>query len=93
MTAYEVIITNDAQKDIDFLEKSEAAAFRKVSALTEELSEHPRTGTGKPEQMKYGRFKGLWSRRITDKHRLVYAIHDKIVTVYVLAARGHYDDK
>ncbi len=36
---------------------------------------------------------GQWSRRITKKHRLVYEIHDNIVTVLVLTAYGHYEEK
>ena len=90
---YEVKISDEAQADIEFLKKSEVKAYSKVSSLLEELNEHPRTGTGKPELMKYGKLKGLWSRRITDKHRLVYAIKDKEVVVFVLAARKHYDNK
>ncbi|MCH5308145.1 MAG: type II toxin-antitoxin system YoeB family toxin [Prevotella sp.] len=36
---------------------------------------------------------GQWSRRITQKHRLVYEIHDAEVVVLVLTAYGHYDDR
>ena len=36
---------------------------------------------------------GQWSRRITDKHRMVYTINDMEVVVLVLTAYGHYDDK
>ena len=34
-----------------------------------------------------------WSRRITEKHRLVYEIHDTEVVVLVLTAFGHYDER
>lgn len=54
--------------------------------------DHPKTGTGHPEQLK-GNRSGLWSRRITKKHRLVYEIHDNKIIVLVLTAYGHYDDK
>ena len=57
-----------------------------------ELQEHPRTGTGKPEPLSEGRA-GQWSRRISQKHRLIYEIEDTIVKVDVLSAYGHYDDK
>lgn len=53
---------------------------------------HPRTGTGHPEQLKGDR-SGQWSRHITQKHRLIYTINDHVVTVLVLTAYGHYDDK
>ena len=88
---YKIVTSKNADDDLLALGKSDKKAHNKALDLLEELKEHPRTG--KPELMKYGKFKGLWSRRITDKHRLVYAIKDKEVVVYVLTAKGHYDDK
>lgn len=74
------------------LKKSEPAAFKKLGKLLEELREHPATGTGHPEQLK-GTSIPTWSRRITEKHRLVYAISDTQVKVLILSTYGHYDDK
>jgi toxin YoeB len=88
---YTIITSKEADEDIAYLKKSEIKTYNKVIQLFEELQEHPRTGTGKPELMKYGKFKGLWSRRITIKHRLVYAIKDNEISVLVLSAKGHYD--
>ncbi|HRN44897.1 MAG TPA: type II toxin-antitoxin system YoeB family toxin [Flavobacterium sp.] len=34
-----------------------------------------------------------WSRRINDKHRLIYRIESEKVIVLVLSLWGHYDDK
>jgi len=90
---YKVIVLDKAEDDLSFLKKSEINTYNKAKKLLIELKDHPRIGTGKPELMKHGKLKGLWSRRITDKHRLVYAIKDSEVTVLVLSARGHYDDK
>jgi len=53
---------------------------------------HPKSGTGQPEQLKHN-LAGLYSRRINLKHRLVYSINDEIVTVLVLSAWAHYEDK
>jgi toxin YoeB len=64
----------------------------KINILIGELRIHPRVGTGLPEQLGYDK-KGQWSRRITQKHRLVYEIHDAIVTVILISAYGHYEDK
>lgn len=33
--------------------------------------------------------KGLWSRRITDEHRLVYKVND--TEIVVVSCRFHYD--
>lgn len=53
---------------------------------------HPETGTGQPEQLKH-HLSGLYSRRINQKHRLVYSISDEVVIVHVLSAWAHYGDK
>ena len=89
---YEVIIYEQAQKDLANLAKSEPKAFIKAQRYIEELKVHPKTGTGRPEALKGDR-NGQWSREITRKHRLIYEIHDEVVNVIVLTAYGHYGDK
>ena len=90
--SYSVILSPVAAKDLARLRKNEPNAFEKAFRLLNELSEHPRTGTGKPEPLSEDRA-GQWSRRITQKHRMVYSIEDEIVQVYVLSSYGHYEDK
>ena len=92
MTAYNVIVTEEAQHDLKNLLHSEQSAYKKALKLIAELFEHPRTGTGKPEPLS-GNRAGQWSRRISKKHRLVYEIRDMEVVVLVLTAYGHYGDK
>ena len=91
MIRYSVVIKEPAQEDLRKLRLSEPKAYQKALSLISELYEHPRTGTGKPEQLK-GRG-DLWSRRISKKHRLVYEIIETVVHVDVLTAYGHYGDK
>jgi len=88
---YDVILLDSAKDDLSALKKNEIQAYRKVVALLDELCEHPRTGTGKPKLLRHR--PGVWSRRITDKHRLLYIIEDEKVIVIVLSTKGHYDDK
>lgn len=78
--------------DIKKLKKSDINSFKKLEKLLEELQAHPYSGTGKPEQLKYAG-NSKWSRRVSQKHRLVYSINDQEVTVWVLSAQGHYGDK
>ena len=66
--------------------------LKKLYVLLDELKVHPETGTGKPERLKH-RQGSIWSRRITDKHRLVYEIFENIVTVEIIQTYGHYDNK
>lgn len=88
---YDLVYSDDAIEDITLLKRSEPIAFKKLTKLLCELIEHPKSGTGKPEQLRHN-LSGKWSRRITDKHRLVYSINDESVNVLVVNAYGHYKD-
>ena len=84
--------TKTALSDLDQHKKpGNRATLKKIERLLTELMEHPATGTGKPEKLKYD-LEGLYSRRINSKHRLVYKIQDETGTVLILSAYGHYND-
>jgi toxin YoeB len=90
---YTLDITVQAKSDIASLKKNGGKSLeKKIEKLLLELIEHPRTGTGQVEQLRGDR-QGQWSRRINKKNRLVYTIDDEVVTVEVISAKGHYDDK
>lgn len=89
---YTIDYLGQAAADLQKLRRSEPKAYMKVAKLIEELRVHPKTGTGHPEPLRCNR-SNQWSRRITDKHRLVYEIRDTEVIVIVIAAYGHYEDK
>lgn len=89
---YKVIFTKRARREIDESRKSGAASFKKLKKMICELQEHPRTGIGHPELLKY-ELSGIWLREIDKKNRLTYTIDDNKVIVYVLTAIGHYNDK
>ena len=89
---YDVRYQKEALDDMAKLKRQEPSAFKKAVKLIDELYEHPKTGTGKPEPL-FGDRAGQWSRRITKKHRLVYEIRDTEVIVIVISAYGHYEDK
>ena len=89
---YRVDYKDQAKEDLARLLHNEPKAYQKALQLIGELYLHPRTGTGKPEPLSAERA-GLWSRRITKKHRLIYEIHDMEVVVLVISAYGHYGDK
>ncbi|MFW0717373.1 Txe/YoeB family addiction module toxin [Pedobacter sp. N23S346] len=89
---YNLEFTQQAVEDLRWLRKTDQTAYKKVQKLLVELIDHPSTGTGKPELKKYN-LSGLYSRRITQKHRLVYQINGETISVLVLSAAGHYGDK
>jgi toxin YoeB len=91
--SYSIELTEEAKKDLEKHRKAgDKKLLLKISKLLDELRENPTTGTGKPEPLKYYDIP-TWSRRITDKHRLVYRIAEEKIIVLVLSAWGHYDDK
>ena len=86
--SYHLDFSKQANKDIDFHRKlGNKVVAKKLLLLLNELAEHPFTGTGKPEQLKYD-LSGLWSRRINHEHRLVYQVVDDKVLIH--SAKGHY---
>lgn len=56
--------------------------------LKELLRGDPRLGTGKPEALKHN-LSGFWSRRISQKDRLIYKFDDDYI--YIFAIGGHYE--
>ena len=87
------MVSDTAKKDLSVLRKSgDKAIIKRIERIFEELGDDPYRGIGKPEALKYD-LAGLWSRRLDRKHRLVYQIIEQTITVVVIAARGHYDDK
>ncbi len=90
---YEIELTDEANSDIERHKKSgDKRILIKIDKLFNELRKHPTSGIGKPEKLKHYKI-ATWSRRITDKHRLVYRIQDRKVIVLVLSVWGHYNDK
>lgn len=91
--SYTLEFSKTALEDIEKHKKSgNLTILKKLDRLLNELREHPKTGTGRPELLKVD-LEGLYSRRINQKHRLVYDIKENIVTVLVLSAHYHYGDK
>ena len=49
---------------------------KRIRKLIKDIKRHPFEGMGKPEPLK-GELSGLWSRRISQEHRLVYYVEKK----------------
>jgi len=90
---YEIIYSPEAKEDLRKHAKAgNKILLKKISKLLQELEEHPETGTGKLEKLRY-RSEEYWSRRINDKHRLEYIVYNDRLTVFVISLWGHYGDK
>lgn len=88
---YTLLLKKQALDDISFFKQTgQLKLVQKINNLLTELENHPKTGTGQPEALKY-ELSNYWSRRIDKKNRLVYQIKDEEVVVSVFSARGHYE--
>jgi toxin YoeB len=85
----EIEFSPTAQKDLDHWKKSgNSSVQKKISELLKSIAATPFSGLGKPEALKH-QYSGLWSRRITREHRLIYEVRDNLIIV--LSLKGHYE--
>lgn len=89
---YSVTTSKSAEDVIKKWKKSNPNLFKKYQKIYKELIEHPRTGIGHPEPM-IGGNSIIYSRHISAHDRIIYEIHDDVITVLVLEVEGHYNDK
>jgi toxin YoeB len=61
--------------------------LKKINELIKDITRNPFEGIGKPEPLKHN-LKGLWSRRITQEHRLVYEVTND--QVFIVSCKYHY---
>jgi toxin YoeB len=73
--------------DLDHWVRTERKTALKILDLVEAVSRGPFDGIGKPEPLR-SLGSNVWSRRITQEHRLVYRVADDRVTF--VQARYHY---
>lgn len=86
----EIVLSPNAQEDRDYWKRTgNLRIMKRIETLLADIQQHPFTGNGKPEPLK-GTLQGMWSRRITDEHRLVYSVASGMIYVYVLSMRFHY---
>jgi len=62
--------------------------YKRIIDLIKDITRQPFSGLGKPEPLKH-EFKGYWSRRINDVHRLVYKVNDDAITI--ASCKYHYE--
>jgi len=82
------IFVDESWEDYQYWIKTDKKILARINDLIKDISRNPYTGIGKPEPLKY-KYKGFWSRRITDEHRLIYQV--KGDEILILKCRFHYD--
>lgn len=90
-------LLKETQKFIEGMEKhsfsGQKKLLSKIISLLEEIQIHPTTGTGQVEPLKGYKERTVYSRRIDQKHRLIYEIFEQEKKVKILSAYGHYDEE
>ncbi len=76
-------------EDFEFWVSTDRKTSIRILKLLKEISRDPFAGIGDPERLRHAGGK-LWSRRLNEKDRLVYQVHDD--EVRLLQCRGHYGD-
>lgn len=74
-------------EDLSFWVATNPRVASRILRLMEEIHRDPFRGTGKPEPLRF-LGSGIWSRRITEEHRLVYKVDAG--RVIFLQSRYHY---
>jgi toxin YoeB len=84
-----IIFEPNAFEDLNTWVEIDRRVFKRLFNLITETARDPFRGTGKPEPLK-GNYRGCWSRRITDEHRLIYRVSENYIEI--VSCRGHYQD-
>lgn len=82
-----LVFDRDFLDDLGHWVRTERKTALKILDLVEAVSRDPFGGIGKPEPLK-SLGSGVWSRRITQEHRLVYRVAGDSVTF--VQTRYHY---
>jgi len=75
------------REDLRFWVDTNRKVALRAFDLIEAIMRSPFDGIGKPEPLKY-LGAGVWSRRLTEEHRIVYLVRDQRIDF--LQARYHY---
>lgn len=85
-----IIFSPEAFDDMNRWIEEDKKIHTKIITLIREIMRTPFQGTGKPEPLKY-EYAGYWSRRLTDKHRLVYKVEKDSLSI--MSCKFHYTDR
>lgn len=81
------VISTQFREDLRHWAETDRRILIKVLDLMELVARDPFKGIGKPEPLKHAG-SGIWSRRITQEHRLTYVVTED--RIEFLQARYHY---
>ena len=83
----ESVFQPEFREDLAYWIRTDRKIAAKVLNMVEEILKTPFEGTGKPEPLRY-LGPGVWSRRLTLEHRVVYVVSDERIDF--VQCRYHY---
>ena len=86
-----LIFSPESWSDYLFWQENDKVICKRINDLIKDVMRSPFAGIGRPEPL-LGQFQGLWSRRITREHRLVYRVSGKgeAQSLEIASCRFHY---
>jgi toxin YoeB len=81
------VFASTAWEDYLYWQQTDKKMMLRINDLLKDISRTPFSGIGKPEPLR-NNWKGFWSRRIDDGHRLVYRYTEG--QIEVAQCRFHY---
>lgn len=82
-----IVFADRGWEDFTYWVENDRKIAARIVRLIHDIEREPFEGLGKPEPLRHD-LTGFWSRRITDEHRLVYAVDKE--RVLIAQARYHY---
>ncbi len=83
----QAVFQPEFREDLRYWVRTQRRIALRALDLVEAVMRDPFTGIGKPEPLKY-LGSGVWSRRLTQEHRLVYRVTESRIDF--VQARYHY---
>jgi toxin YoeB len=81
------IFHSEFREDLAYWIKTDRKVALRILEIVEAIMRNPFEGIGKPEPLRF-LGNGVWSRRITQEHRIVYVISDSKIDF--IQCRYHY---
>ena len=82
-----IVFADRGWEDFTYWVEHDRKIAARIVRLIRDIEREPFKGLGKPEPLQHD-LAGFWSRRITEEHRLVYAVDKE--RVLIAQARYHY---
>ncbi len=83
-----IIFSSRAWDEYLYWQKTDKKILNRINTIIKDIQGSPFEGIGKPEPLKH-KYKGFWSRRIDNEHRLIYSVRDD--EILIAKCRFHYD--